>query len=87
VAFANLRRVYLAPRDGDPREIYVADDTYVEPSFWQIQFSPDQKYLLLDVYDGMPKFVSVALESGQATTLQWPGINPEEQPTKFSWRP
>jgi hypothetical protein len=87
VAFANLRRVYVAPRDGEPREIYLADDTYVEPSFWNIQFSPDQKYLLLDVYDGMPKLVSVSLETGKSTVLSWPGMDNDEQPTSFSWRP
>lgn len=87
VAFANLRRVYVAPRDGEPREVYMADDTFVEPSFWQMEFSPDQKTLLLNVYDGIPKFVTVSLETGQAATLTWPGMKDDEQPVNFSWRP
>jgi hypothetical protein len=87
IAFANLRRAYVAPRNGDPREVYLADDTYVEPSFWNMQFSPDQKSLLMDVYDGMPRLVVVSLESGQSTVLTWKGMAPEEQATNFSWRP
>jgi hypothetical protein len=87
IAYANLRRVYVAPCDGDPREVYLADDTYVEPSILNIQFSPDQKSLLLHVNDGMPKLVVVSLESGQSTELNWEGMKSEEQATHFSWRP
>lgn len=87
IAFANLRRVYVTPRSGEPREVYLADDTYVEPSFWNMQFLPDQKSLLLDVYDGTPKLVVISLESGQSTVLTWEGMNPDEQATNFSWRP
>lgn len=87
IAFANLRRVYVASRAGILQEIYSADDTFVEPAVWNMQFSPDQRFLLLDVYDGTPKFVTVSLESGQATTLTWPNAVEDEQPTDFSWRP
>lgn len=87
VAFANLRRVYVARRDGEARQIFQADDTYVEPSIWNTEFSPDQEYLLLDVYDGIPKMVVVSLETGQATTLTWEKTLDGEQHSRFSWRP
>jgi len=103
VAFANQRRVYVGPRDGQGagfpndlvgippegpvREVYVADDTYVEPSFWNFQFSSDNKYLLMDVYDGIPHFVVVSLETGQAIPLEITGMTSSEQASSFSWRP
>ncbi|TLN03922.1 hypothetical protein FDZ74_14520, partial [bacterium] len=87
IAFASLRRVYVSPRGGNPREVYVADDTFVQPTIWQMQFSPDQQYLLLDVYDGVPKLVSVALDGGEATQVTWPGLNLDYQARNFSWRP
>ncbi|NOH02710.1 MAG: hypothetical protein HND47_12490 [Chloroflexi bacterium] len=98
VAFANLRRVYVAPRDGsglpngtagippDVREVYVADDTFVQPSFWNLQISNDNKYLLMDVYDGMPHFVTVSLETGQTIPLEIKGMTESEQASWFSWR-
>lgn len=98
VAFANLRRVYVVPRDGlgwtsemlgfprDVREIYKADDTFVQPSFWNLQFSHDNKYLLMDVYDGIPHFVTVSLETGQALSLEIKGMTESEQASWFSWR-
>ncbi|MCE1252070.1 MAG: hypothetical protein LWX83_00810 [Anaerolineae bacterium] len=87
VAFVNQRRVYVAPRNGEAREVFAADDTYVQPSIWQTQFSPDQKYLLLDVYDGMPHFVSISLADGEDHTVTWPGKDDETQLSNFSWRP
>jgi hypothetical protein len=88
IAFASQRRVYVAPRAGLPREVYAADDQFVDnPSIINLQFSPDQKYLLMDVYDGMVKFVSVSLEDGQAQTLTWPGKDDIQQPSAFSWQP
>lgn len=87
IAFSSLRRVYVAARGGDVREVYTADDTFVEPSIWQMQFSPDAQHLLLDIYDGTPKFVSVSLESGDSTELTWPGMTGDDQTVNFSWRP
>lgn len=88
IAFASQRRVYVAPRNGMPREVYTADDHFVDdPSITNIQFSPDQKYLLMQVYDGRVKLVSVSLENGQATPLQWPYNNDLQQPGNFSWQP
>ena len=59
VAFANIRRLYVAPRVSqldfpadtfgvhpDTREVYVADDTNITPDYVDIQFSHDNKYLL-----------------------------------------
>jgi hypothetical protein len=102
-AFANLRRVYVGPRDGQGngfpngllgippdgpvREVYVADDSSVEPSFWNLQFSHDNRYLLMDVYDGTPHFVAVALDTGQAIPLEIKGMTESEQASSFSWRP
>lgn len=103
VAFANQRRVYVGPHDGQGdsfpkglvgvppdgpvREVYVADDTFVQPSFWNLQFSSDNKYLLMDVYDGLPHFVTVALETGEAIQLEIKGMEPDsEQVSSFSWR-
>jgi len=101
-AFANLRRVYVGPSegqgngfpagilgippDGPVREVYIADDSFVEPSFWNFQFSNDNKYLLMDVYDGIPHFVTVALDTGQAIPLEIKGMTESEQASSFSWR-
>lgn len=103
VAFANLRRAYVGPRegqgegfprevagipaDGPVQEVYLADDAYTPPSFCNLQFSADNRYLLMDVYEGLPHFVTVSLESGQATPLEIPGMTASEQATFFSWRP
>jgi len=102
VAFANLRRVYVGTRtaqaitsggmigipvDDTLREVYVADDTHVSPSFWQLQFSHDNKYLLMDVYDGTPRLVVVSLETGQAAEVIWKDESSSEQATSYSWRP
>jgi hypothetical protein len=102
VAFANQRRVYIGtrvaspsstggmvgiPSDGSIREVYVADDTHVQPSFWDLQFSSDNKYLLMDVYDGTPRLVTVSLETGQAAEVIWKDASSDEQATSYSWRP
>lgn len=88
IAFASQRRVYVAPRDGLPREVYAADDHFVDnPSITNLQFSPNQKYLLMDVYDGRVMLVSVSLEDGQAKPWQWPGEDDLQQPSAFSWQP
>jgi hypothetical protein len=102
VAFASQRRAYIGtrapqsavpggssnfPAEGSVREVYIADDTYVEPSFWNFQFSSDNQYLLMDVYDGIPHFVAVALETGQIIPLEIKGLTSSEQAGSFSWRP
>lgn len=89
VAFANSRRLYVAPRVSqfdapansfgvppETREVYVADDTYNTPSFEDIQFSHDNKYLLMQVHEGFTHFVVVLLESGQTTSLAIPHMDP-----------
>ena len=106
VAFANLRRLYVAPRASqldlpadtfgvppDTREVYVADDTYMTPSYVDIQFSHDSKYLLMQVYEGFTHFVVVSLETGQSTPLAIPHLDPFVwddnylgDPSFFSWR-
>ena len=100
VAFASSRRVYVGartaqpsqgvqaglPADGSVREVYIADDTYVSPSFWNFQFSADNKYLLMDVYDGMPRLMVVALETGQANEVIGKDMYSSEQATSYSWR-
>jgi hypothetical protein len=88
VAFASQRRAYVAPRDALPREVYAADDASVaDPSITNIQFSPDQKYLLLYVYDGRVKLVCVSLADGQVTTVQWLDKDEMQQPSAISWQP
>jgi dipeptidyl aminopeptidase/acylaminoacyl peptidase len=106
VAFANLRRLYVAPRVSqldlpadtfgippDTREVYVADDTYTSPNYMDLQFSHDNKYLLIEVYEGFTHFVVVSLESGQSTPLAIPHMDPFVwdddylgDPSFFSWR-
>jgi len=89
VAFANLRRLYVAPRVSqldlsadtfgvppDTREVYVADDTYITPSYLDVQFSHDNKFLVAEVYEGFTHFVVVSLETGQSTPLTIPHIDP-----------
>jgi len=88
VAFASLRRLYVAPRVGqanlsadtfgispDTREMYVADDTYSTPHYTDIQFSKDGKYLLMLAYEGDMHFVVVSLETGQSTLLAIPHLD------------
>ena len=103
VAFANMRRAYVGPRDGQGdgfpvgilgippdgpvREVYLADDTYAPPSFSNFQFSSDNKYLLMDVYEGIPHFVVITLETGQSAILTMKGMTDLEQAFSFSWRP
>jgi len=41
----------------------------------------------MDVYEGIPHFVAVALETGQATPLIITGMTRVEQASSFSWRP
>jgi dipeptidyl aminopeptidase/acylaminoacyl peptidase len=106
VAFANLRRLFVAPRVSqldlfpdtfgiapDTREVYVADDTNIAPDYVDIQFSHDNKYLLMQVYEGFTHFVVVSLESGQSTPLAIPHMDPFVwddnylgDPSFFSWR-
>lgn len=89
VAFANLRRLYVAPRVSqldlsgdtfgippDAREVYLADDTYIPPSYMDIQFSYDSKYLLMQVHEGFTHFVVASLETGQSTPLAIPHMDP-----------
>ena len=89
MAFANLRRLYVAPRVSqldlsgdtfgigpDAREVYLADDTYIPPSYMDIQFSHDSKYLLMQVYEGFTHFVVASLETGQSTPLAIPHMDP-----------
>jgi hypothetical protein len=106
VAFANLRRLYVAPRVSqldfpadtfgvrpDTREVYVADDTNIAPDYVDVQFSHDNKYLLMQVYEGFTHFVVVSLESGRSTPLAIPHMDPfvvDDNylgiPSFFSWR-
>lgn len=106
VAFTNLRRVYVAPRVSqldvpadtfgippDVREVYVANDTYIPPSYTDLQFSHDNKYLLMQVYEGFSHFVVVSLETGHTTALTIPHLDPFVAddnhlgaPAFFSWR-
>jgi len=106
VAFANLRRLYVAPRVSqldlradtfgippDTREVYVADDANIPSDYVDIQFSHDNKYLLMQVYEGFTHFVIVSLQSGQSTPLAIPHMDPFVwddnylgDPSFFSWR-
>jgi len=89
VAFARLSHLYVAPRVSqldlpadtfgippDTREVYTADDTYTTPDYVDIQFSHDNKYLLMAVYEGFTHFVVVSLESGQSNPLAIPHMDP-----------
>ena len=102
VAFPSMQRVYVGPRDGQKdlpsgvigippdspvREVYFADDTYTQPSFEGLQFSTDNKYLLIKVYDSFQRFVTVALDTGQVIPLEFLDVDDDEQPGLFSWRP
>ena len=106
VAFAILHRLYVAPRISqldlpadtfgippDTRKVYEPDDPYVTPPYLDIQFSLDNKYLLMEVYDGFPHFVVTSLETGQSTPLAIPHMDPFVwddnylgDPSFFSWR-
>jgi len=106
IAFANLRRLYVAPRISqldlsadtfgippDTIEVYEADDKFISPEYVDIQFSHDNKHLLMQVYEGFPHFVVVSLESGQSTPLAIPHMDPFTaddnylgDPAFFSWR-
>ena len=106
VAFANLRRMYVAPRVSqldlpadtygvppDTREVYVADDRNMAPSYVGMEFSYDSKYLLMEVYEGSTRFVIVSLESGQSAPVAIPHMDPFVLDDRylgvlsfFSWR-
>ena len=102
VAFANLRRVYVAPREGpgltngmvgippETREVYAADDSTSQPQFFGFEFSSDNKYLVMQFWDGMTRFAAVALDNGQVIALDIPELDPyasDQQVSYFSWRP
>jgi WD40 repeat protein len=102
IAFPNMRRVYVAPRDGpglpkgaagvppETREVYAADDTTSQPQFFGFEFSSDNKYLVMQLWDGMPRFMAVALDTGQVIPLNVPELDPyasDQQVSSFSWRP
>jgi len=102
VAFPNMQRVYVGPRagqedslggiagvppNGPVRDVYYADDSQTQPTFEGLQFSTDNKYLLIQVYDGLQSFVTVALDSGQVFPLDPLEVEGDEQPGLFSWRP
>ena len=106
VAFANIRRLYVAPRVSqldipsgivgvppDSREVYVASDEFVTPFFTDLEFSRDNKFLVMQVYEGDTHFVVVSLETGQSTPLTIPHLDPFVvddnylgTPAFFSWR-
>jgi len=106
VAFANLSYLYVAPRISqlgltadtfgippDTRKVYVADDSSMTSSYTDIQFSYDNKYILMQAYEGFMRFVVVSLETGQSTPLAIPHIDPFVwddnylgDPSFFSWR-
>ena len=90
---SSLRRAYVSAAGGAPRQVYQANDAYVEPSIPYMQFSRDNQFLLLSVWDGIPKLVIVSLENDQARTVTWGGIKPEDfdfsgqTADYFSWQP
>jgi hypothetical protein len=106
VAFASLRRLYVAPRVSqldpssdtygvppDTREVYAASDAYSTPTFNDLEFSCDNKFLLTQVTEGFTHFVVMSLESGQSMALTIPHLDPFVaddnnlgDPTFFSWR-
>ncbi len=106
VAFVNYRRLYVAPRVSqldlsadtfgvppDTREVYAAGDAYTTPDYVDIQFSYDNKYLLMQVYEGFTHFVVVSLDSGQSAPLAIPHMDPfvvDDNylgiPSFFAWR-
>jgi len=89
VAFANLRRIYVAPRVSqmnlvtdaagippDTREVYAASDERTSPWVNNLVFSRDNKYLLMQVYEGYTHFVVISLESGQSKPLSVSHLDP-----------
>jgi len=106
VAFPNLRRLYVAPRVSqlelpkgsmgvppDTREVYVASDEFSAPRYEDFEFSRDNKFLLVQVYEGYTHFVVVSLETGKSIALSIPHLDPFVadddylgDPTFFSWR-
>jgi len=105
-AFAHSRRVYVAPRVSqmdlpaglvgvppETREVYAASDQFSTPSFLDFEFSSDNQYLLMNVYEGFVHFVTVALDTGQVIPLDIPDMDPYTDanylgdPGLFSWRP
>ena len=82
IAFASMRRVYVAPSDGpglpknamgvppETREVYAADDSTSQPQFYDFEFSGDNKYLLIQFLDGSTPsscIATIALDTGQVT--------------------
>ncbi len=88
VAFASQGRAYVAPRKGSPREVYAAGNRSAgNPEITRLQFSPDQRFLLMRVEDRTSKMVAVSLVDGQVYPVRWPGMSSADQVVGFSWRP
>jgi hypothetical protein len=74
----------------ETREVYAADDATSQPQFYGFEFSSDNKYLLMQLHDGTPRIVTVALDTGQVIPLNVPELDPyasDQQVSSFSWRP
>jgi hypothetical protein len=96
VAFANTRRLYVAPRVSqldlqadtfgvhpDTREVYLADDANIAPDYVDIQFSNDNKFLLAEIYEGLTHFVVLSLENDQVVPLVIPHMDPFVQDDNY----
>lgn len=86
IAFGNFGRMYIGGLNGDPVEIFKADDSHVQPGIWNAAFSPDGNYVLLEVYDGMPKLVAVSVDGKFQHTVIWEGQGDLDQPISASWQ-
>lgn len=90
IAFASQQYVYIAAKEDlgltkgtveIPHKVYEASD-----SLWNIQFSSDNKFLLMDAYDGKQHFIAVSIETGQSFSIEVKGMERDEGINWFSWR-
>jgi len=85
IAFHNFGTMYLAEPGAEPEVLYRADDSHSQPSIGFAVFSPDSQYLLMNVNDGQPKFISVAIDGKNKHVVTWEGKEDLDIPSWPSW--
>jgi len=93
IAFGNFGKMYIGKPDGQPIEVYQADDSHVQPGIYSAAFSPDSSCLLMWIYDGRTKLVAVSVDGEKQHVVTWSGQQEAEvkglilEPSSPSWSP
>jgi Tol biopolymer transport system component len=89
IAYNNFDNMHVAEIKPNPSPIsvYQADASYVQPRIWSAVFSPQNTYLLMDVWDGINKLVAVSVDGQEQNVVAWLGQTLLEEFYFPSWRP